>query len=576
LGHDFSRVRVHRDAEAAESARTMSARAYTAGEHVVFGAQQYAPQTDAGRRLIAHELAHTLQQAGGPAVIQRDAEEPPQPVRPMGKTVPFADLKDRQVVSDPTGRPHGIRIERRGDELYYYLPAAGARQVPRPSSKGRLAAIESVTWGPPQEAFSVQYPGELFEPFSVNQFGLARYQKLEETFMRMPATLEVLPGGLELERRPGVLTTGRPARTKDATRYHMPNASYSLYVKKDRSAEVADDASGKSLLVYTNVIDLQVTETGDALLTWNDPVGVVTVQFTLRGPTPSATGLGKVPEPATRTALLSEVRGFAVKIEEKASRFTDEELAAARDVLKSWKGAKPLVESLKALKVPGLTLRKDVRGPPASYSPTTGVVSVPAEYVASVESQRNVVIHELTHALFHAAGLYVPEKGKVPEHVLTEAKDIAEDSDLDLIREGSVGSVRSKKRSVAEWQSVLSTDKELNEIWHELHFRFRIGDPEGTGDIRGMDVADESRYGTDPRGEPLGHAYDAVTEFIASFVASSQLFPARMADTVRASKSAALAELYQRLWKRVDSTLVSLGSTNPFDAVVKDLSGKKP
>lgn len=62
FGHDFSAVRVHADAEAAESADAINARAYTLGDHVVFSRNAYAPASDAGRRLLAHELAHVVQQ----------------------------------------------------------------------------------------------------------------------------------------------------------------------------------------------------------------------------------------------------------------------------------------------------------------------------------------------------------------------------------------------------------------------------------------------------------------------------------------------------------------------------------
>jgi LysM repeat protein len=62
---DLRAVRVHADAEAAESARAVSARAYTVGSHIVFGAGEYAPHTDAGQRLLAHELAHVGQQSEG-------------------------------------------------------------------------------------------------------------------------------------------------------------------------------------------------------------------------------------------------------------------------------------------------------------------------------------------------------------------------------------------------------------------------------------------------------------------------------------------------------------------------------
>ena len=62
FGWDLSRVRVHTDGEAQQSAREINALAYTVGSHVVFGADQYAPSSTEGRRLLAHELTHVLQQ----------------------------------------------------------------------------------------------------------------------------------------------------------------------------------------------------------------------------------------------------------------------------------------------------------------------------------------------------------------------------------------------------------------------------------------------------------------------------------------------------------------------------------
>jgi hypothetical protein len=62
FGHDFSRVRVHTDARASESARAVSASAYTVGQHVVFAENHYDAATGAGIRLLAHELTHTVQQ----------------------------------------------------------------------------------------------------------------------------------------------------------------------------------------------------------------------------------------------------------------------------------------------------------------------------------------------------------------------------------------------------------------------------------------------------------------------------------------------------------------------------------
>jgi len=100
FGHDFSRVRVHIDAKASESARAVNASAYTVGRHVVFAENQYDAATGAGIRLLAHELAHTVQQPhAGPSQtetleigdsadpFERDADRVADAVM-MGKAAP--------------------------------------------------------------------------------------------------------------------------------------------------------------------------------------------------------------------------------------------------------------------------------------------------------------------------------------------------------------------------------------------------------------------------------------------------------------------------------------------------------
>lgn len=73
FGQDFSQVRVHTDADAHRSAELFSALAYTSGQHIVFRAGHYQPGTTEGRKLLAHELTHTLQQEGGDAPdVQRE------------------------------------------------------------------------------------------------------------------------------------------------------------------------------------------------------------------------------------------------------------------------------------------------------------------------------------------------------------------------------------------------------------------------------------------------------------------------------------------------------------------------
>jgi hypothetical protein len=84
FGHDFSNVRVHTDSRATASAAAIGASAYTYGSNIVFGAGRYEPGTSAGRRLLAHELTHVIQQGplgGAHAGSSASRARPRSPVR---------------------------------------------------------------------------------------------------------------------------------------------------------------------------------------------------------------------------------------------------------------------------------------------------------------------------------------------------------------------------------------------------------------------------------------------------------------------------------------------------------------
>ncbi len=72
FGADFGQIRIHTGAEAVASAQAVNARAYTLGRNIVFARNQFAPGAHEGKRLIAHELAHVVQQnTGGKLQVQR-------------------------------------------------------------------------------------------------------------------------------------------------------------------------------------------------------------------------------------------------------------------------------------------------------------------------------------------------------------------------------------------------------------------------------------------------------------------------------------------------------------------------
>jgi hypothetical protein len=84
FGRDFSSVAIHADAKAAASSRALNANAFTAGQHLVFDEGQYRPNTTAGRRLLAHELTHVVQQS---AAMPLPSRAGPQRHRPPGAKV---------------------------------------------------------------------------------------------------------------------------------------------------------------------------------------------------------------------------------------------------------------------------------------------------------------------------------------------------------------------------------------------------------------------------------------------------------------------------------------------------------
>lgn len=101
FGHDFSQVRVHTNAHAAQTARTINARAFTHGSNIVFGAGQYQSQTTEGKRLLAHELTHVKQQKNAHPIIQCQLEQPKRGKPPTQKRLRFIPVPKTGVDNIP-------------------------------------------------------------------------------------------------------------------------------------------------------------------------------------------------------------------------------------------------------------------------------------------------------------------------------------------------------------------------------------------------------------------------------------------------------------------------------------------
>lgn len=113
FGRDLSQVRLHTGKGAAQAARGIGARAYTLRNHIAFGAGQYQPSTHEGRRLIAHELTHTLQQGHG-QTLRRSVE-----LRPPGRGEASAFDRAQELVDRLNAQSPAISYTLNGRVLEY-------------------------------------------------------------------------------------------------------------------------------------------------------------------------------------------------------------------------------------------------------------------------------------------------------------------------------------------------------------------------------------------------------------------------------------------------------------------------
>jgi hypothetical protein len=153
FGHDFSRVRIHTDSRAVESARSVGALAYTVGQNIIFGAARFAPGETAGRRLLAHELAHTIQQGDGACLqsklevagpdtpAEREADAAAEGVvGSLTSIVPMLQKQDEPIAVDlePVSPEDADQLRRQGVNLpqvsqQTYAASGGQTFAPRTS-----------------------------------------------------------------------------------------------------------------------------------------------------------------------------------------------------------------------------------------------------------------------------------------------------------------------------------------------------------------------------------------------------------------------------------------------------------
>lgn len=143
FGQSFAAVRIHTDSSAAASATAIRARAYTVGSHVAFAQGEYRPETNSGRRLLAHELTHVIQQSGAVSSANYGALAVAQSSNSLERE---ADMVAAKVVSlSCGGRAPAVNVQPVQMIAFAHRQLAGTGTVGRTQEAGNTTAGMTVT-----------------------------------------------------------------------------------------------------------------------------------------------------------------------------------------------------------------------------------------------------------------------------------------------------------------------------------------------------------------------------------------------------------------------------------------------
>lgn len=246
FGHDFSHVRLHTDAKAAESARAVGALAYTVGSDVVLGAGRHSVGTSDGRRLLAHELTHVVQQSSSPAAMttgieigepghraEHEADEtasrvaygaPAGPVRPDRRTLRRQEAIPVDLV--PVSDEENARLKKQGINLPTVSEgtwrliggvADNAGKSLTPAEKTNIESILKKAGAPTGTPLATPISGRFLlhdTSASVTASGIAEQQKKGRGPRGSGVTAYVPSSGAATVTRPEFYEARRPSTTE--------------------------------------------------------------------------------------------------------------------------------------------------------------------------------------------------------------------------------------------------------------------------------------------------------------------------------------------------------------------------
>jgi hypothetical protein len=375
-------------------------------------------------------------------------------------------------------------------------------------------------------------------------------------------------------------------------RYRAPGGDHDLYVAQgaDPFANLVERTTGNIRRTFAvGTINAIVPDvTGVVQLETSTPS---TVSIDLRASPPTVTSApGHASAESGYASTRARLVRFGVSIAERGVRFRVAEMEAVEQALTiggDW--GMTALENFRALEGgsasdPILDLTKSLGSSGAWGHTVTGgtpLLTIREPFEVSTVERTSTVRHEMTHVIMGAVDAltrarFTPQERANLEGALRykarQARQMALAGRLRASEYG-LGDRPPPAGSEAMWQSSIGSDPELAAIWVQLLRRYHfIPDPEGTGEFRGVSLADESRY-SGAGDISSGHPADTAGEFVASFVTSATQFRTQFVAAVLAAEAAGNATggragsyvrgLMGRAWRLIDSKYVSLGAS-PF------------
>jgi hypothetical protein len=245
LGHDFSRVRIHDGESADKAARSVNAKAYTLANHIVFRRSRFQPGSPAGLRLLAHELAHVVQQTGTSTAMA-----------PLGITRTRRPLIQR----DGDDEPHSSW--KASDATASYALTDADKKVlesqtseERARDRERLKLLTAPDKGGKKRSLSADEQKEVSELRARIQAaqGPLKRKDVEDVLKAAGYTVQQWFGGIRQGRFLGI-----PLRVHSALADRLDKAQAALVADpKVNPGHLAPDALGKALGMYPSSSDLR-------------------------------------------------------------------------------------------------------------------------------------------------------------------------------------------------------------------------------------------------------------------------------------------------------------------------------